>query len=241
MAPCVCGPFRIGIRRDSGPGLRPGGVRLCAMIPAMSDRIDDRTTDEADTENAAAPDIGGLAGVLSAREAATALGLSERTVRRAIQRGELVATKHAGSFQITPAALDDYRRGHTGQRTPDAAAAQDRTPGLAAALDRSPPRAAAQDTGQAATDAVAVLRDLLAEERAALAEERAKVERLVEATTIWQLRAMQAEERLQALTAGDDTPTNAAHAAPEPHHGAQPANVAPDAPVPWWRFWERWG
>ncbi len=195
--------------------------------------------DEADTEIAAAPDIGGLAGVLSAREAATALGLSERTVRRAIQRGELVATKHAGSFQITPAALDDYRRGHTGQRTSHVAAAQDRTPRPAAAPDRSPPRAAAQDTGQAATDAVAVLRDLLAEERAALAEERAKVERLVEATTIWQLRAMQAEERLHALTAGADTPTDAAHAALEPQGEAQPARTAADTSPSWWASWWR--
>ncbi|MDP9356559.1 MAG: helix-turn-helix domain-containing protein [Chloroflexota bacterium] len=207
----------------------------------MSDRTDERTADQTDSGHAAAPDIGAVTGALSAREAATALGLSERTVRRAIQRGELVATKHAGSFQITPAALDDYRRGHTGQRTPNAAAAPDRTPTPAAAPDRSSPRAAAQDAGQAGTDAVAVLRDLLAEERAALAEERAKVERLVEATTIWQLRAMQAEERLQALTAGNDTPTDAPHAAPEPQGEAQATETTPDVSAPWWRFWERWG
>ncbi|MDP9358659.1 MAG: helix-turn-helix domain-containing protein [Chloroflexota bacterium] len=207
----------------------------------MSDRTDERPADNADTGPAAAPDIGGLVGVLSAREAAVALGLSERTVRRAIQRGEIVATKHAGSFQITPAALDDYRRSQAGHRTLNAAAAQDRTPVPAAAPDQGPQRAAAPDGPVSGGDAVAVLRDLLAEERAALAEERAKVERLIEAASVWQVRAVQAEERLKQLTAGDDPPPDAPHAAQEPHHGAHPIERDTDTSVPWWRFWERWG
>ncbi len=33
----------------------------------------------------------------------------------------------------------------------------------------------------------------------------------------------------------------AAVAAPEPQHGALPAETAPDTSAPWWRFWERWG
>jgi excisionase family DNA binding protein len=143
-------------------------------------------------DNAAAPDIGGLSGVLSAREAATALGVSERTVRRAIQRGEIVATKHAGSFQITPAAIDDYRRRETGQGVLSHAASLDSS---AAAPDAPAGRAAAPDTGQGAGDAVAVLRELLA-------EERRKSDSLLEASLIWQGRAMQLEERLQALEAG---------------------------------------
>src|SRR5262245_47249270 len=44
----------------------------------------------------------------SAREAAALLGVSERTIRRAIARGELAATKRAGLFRITPDALTDY-------------------------------------------------------------------------------------------------------------------------------------
>jgi excisionase family DNA binding protein len=47
---------------------------------------------------------------LSAREAAVMLGVHERTVRRAISRGELVADKHAGTFRITREALDRYRK-----------------------------------------------------------------------------------------------------------------------------------
>ena len=162
----------------------------------------ERTTDDPDRAAApdqaaaardtsvAAPDIGGLAGVLSAREAAAALGVSERTVRRAIQRGELVATKHAGMFQVTPAAIDDYRRGETGQRTRTAAAAADNT---AAAPATAP--AAAADSGPAENDAVAVLRQLLA-------EERATSDRLLEAATVWQARAVQLEARLLALESG---------------------------------------
>src|SRR5215213_1215678 len=46
---------------------------------------------------------------LSAREAAEILGVNERTVRRAIARGELPATLHAGIYQITPANLERFR------------------------------------------------------------------------------------------------------------------------------------
>jgi hypothetical protein len=113
-------------------------------------------------------------------------------VRRAIQRGEIVATKHAGSFQITPAAIDDYRRRETGQAVLSHAASPDRS---AAAPDASTGHAAAADTGQDAGDAVAVLRELLA-------EERRKSDLLLEASLIWQGRALQLEERLKALEAG---------------------------------------
>jgi excisionase family DNA binding protein len=58
------------------------------------------------------PAIGGVSGAadtwpLSAREAAVVLGVSERTVRRAIARGELSATLHAGVYRIAP---DDLAR-----------------------------------------------------------------------------------------------------------------------------------
>jgi excisionase family DNA binding protein len=59
--------------------------------------------------HARAADKAGTAGTgsvrprsLSARAAAASLGLHERTVRRAIARGELPAHKHAGRFRITP-------------------------------------------------------------------------------------------------------------------------------------------
>src|SRR4051812_46274802 len=55
------------------------------------------------------PDIHDVSDIMTAREAAVALGISERTIRRAILRGELAALKEGRSFHITTAALDDYR------------------------------------------------------------------------------------------------------------------------------------
>ncbi len=56
---------------------------------------------------------------LSAREAATALGVSERTIRRAIARGDLDARKQGGIYRIEPADLVHYRvRAVTGPSTP---------------------------------------------------------------------------------------------------------------------------
>jgi excisionase family DNA binding protein len=49
------------------------------------------------------------AAALTARAAAARLGIAERTVRRAIARGELAATKRAGAFQIDPAELVRFR------------------------------------------------------------------------------------------------------------------------------------
>jgi excisionase family DNA binding protein len=47
--------------------------------------------------------------LLSARAAASALGVHERTIRRAIARGELTAVKQGLAFQITPEALQRYQ------------------------------------------------------------------------------------------------------------------------------------
>jgi excisionase family DNA binding protein len=47
---------------------------------------------------------------LSARDAAQELGVSERTIRRAIARGELTGAKQGGIFHIAPEALARYRQ-----------------------------------------------------------------------------------------------------------------------------------
>src|SRR5687768_1086903 len=59
-----------------------------------------------DVELLEAPDAAPWGAPLSARDAAALLGVSERTVRRAIARGELPAIKHAGVYRIRPAILD---------------------------------------------------------------------------------------------------------------------------------------
>lgn len=51
---------------------------------------------------------------LSAREAAQLLGVNDRTVRRAIARGELPAVLHAGVYRIAPDDLARYRAGRDG-------------------------------------------------------------------------------------------------------------------------------
>jgi excisionase family DNA binding protein len=63
---------------------------------------------EHDGNLAAAPNFAEMSGVLSAREAAALLGVTERTVRRAIARSELPAVKVGRAFRIERAALADY-------------------------------------------------------------------------------------------------------------------------------------
>ena len=58
------------------------------------------------------PDIGqdaGKADWLSASAAASVLGVSQRTIRRAIARGDLPAAKRSGVYRIAPADLARYR------------------------------------------------------------------------------------------------------------------------------------
>jgi excisionase family DNA binding protein len=58
-----------------------------------------------------APEVMGRPELFSATDAAASLGVNERTIRRAIARGELAATKQGRSFAITLEALDRYRSG----------------------------------------------------------------------------------------------------------------------------------
>jgi excisionase family DNA binding protein len=69
---------------------------------AMGERTADRTPDTG--QDAREADS------LSASAAAARLGISERTVRRAIARGDLPAVKRSGVYRIVPDALDRFRR-----------------------------------------------------------------------------------------------------------------------------------
>ncbi len=66
-------------------------------------------------------------------------------------------------------------------------------------------------------------------------EEVARRETTRRQTELSVLEAALAE--VERLRASQDAPV----AAREPQHGAQAAEAAGDASVPWWRFWERWG
>src|SRR5215207_2272419 len=54
------------------------------------------------------PDVRSPLDGMSAQDAAVRLGMSERTIRRAIARGELVAVKQGASFRIAAADLERY-------------------------------------------------------------------------------------------------------------------------------------
>jgi excisionase family DNA binding protein len=56
-----------------------------------------------------APGVVGRPTLFSATDAAASIGVNERTIRRAIARGELAATKQGRSFAITLESLDRYR------------------------------------------------------------------------------------------------------------------------------------
>jgi excisionase family DNA binding protein len=81
-------------------------IAIAHASPTMSTRETERTAGAtADDRLSGAPD----SWPLTAREAAAALGVSERTVRRAIARGELPATKRSGVYRVAPEDVARYR------------------------------------------------------------------------------------------------------------------------------------
>jgi excisionase family DNA binding protein len=67
----------------------------------MDDGAADRTPDTRQDTLGVVP--------LSASAAAALLGVNDRTIRRAIARGELPAVRHAGVYRIAPADLARYQ------------------------------------------------------------------------------------------------------------------------------------
>ncbi len=191
------------------------------MIPAMSDQPPTDHSDQSDrpasdhrpttTDHAPVP----------IEEAAARLGITVNAVRQRIKRGTVEGYKTPAGWVVV------VERPTTDQEPTD-------RPTTATDHTTRPTNRRPTTTDQAGNvdlaPLAAVISDLTRENR-----------QLAEAAAIWQVRAVQAEERLKQLTAGDDTPTDAPSAAPEPHHEAQPAERTSDTAVPWWKFWERWG
>ena len=77
----------------------------------MSERIAGTNILVPDTLGEALSGVAGptAPGLFSAAEVARTLGLSERTVRRAIRRGDLVATRQGRHVRITTEALEQFR------------------------------------------------------------------------------------------------------------------------------------
>jgi len=154
----------------------------------------------------------------SVPEAARALGISERAVRKRITAGTLAAAKDGHAWVV-------FLPAGTGA-VPGAEPAPGGGPG------------AAPDRHQAAPEAVPDISPLVD----LIDRQGAEIARLTEAATVWQLRARQAEERVLALEArvadadaGEDAPGTRQDAPGAP----DPPRPAPDAPLPRWRRWWR--
>jgi len=150
---------------------------------------------------------------LTLDEAAAALGISANAVRQRIKRGTLRGVKSAAGWAVW-LPTDPATSGVVGRLAANPTNATNR-PG------RDQPPTNPVD--------LAPLAELIA-------RQGDDIRRLAEASTAWQFRALQAEERLQQLTAGD-----AGQDAPQMRSEAPGATNAPTvgqaAPRPWWRFW----
>ena len=147
--------------------------------------------------------------------AADRLGITVNAVRQRIKRGTLEGYK-------TPAGWVVVIDRPTSDQPPTSTTDQRPTTG------DQPTNQRPTTTNQAATvdltPLAAVISDLTRENR-----------QLAEAATAWQVRAMQAEERLTQLTAGASTDDDIRDT-PEPELKAET-----DAPATWWRVWARRG
>ncbi len=200
------------------------------MIPAM-DPPNETRQDETrrDRTDATGHDATASEMVASVSEAARLLGISEGAVRKRIERGQLHAAKFKNQWQITigtddlveTALRDATRRDETGHDATDTTGAtgQDAT---------------RQASGIVAPAAVAQLEAIRDQWLRPLVDRIGELEREAGRLQAERDAALAEVERLRA---SQDAPV----AAREPQHGAQAAEAAGDASVPWWRFWERWG
>src|SRR5215213_8870117 len=113
----------------------------------------------------------------SVPQVARVLGISERAVRKRITAGTLDAHKEGSAWVVLLHATSEA------------------VPAVPAAQEAAPEGGTRPDASQGVHEAIVQLRTLLT-------EERQRADRYLEASTIWQGRAMQLEERLKALEAG---------------------------------------
>ena len=160
---------------------------------------------------------------LTIGQAARALGVSENAVRQRIKRRSLPAAKVEGVWRVW---LPDQEGRPSGDHQPDP----------------RPNHEGDHDADQEATTRAVTVSEAARSQLEAVRDEwlqplvdqlrgaermigRLEAERDVLAAEVERLKAAQA----------------APQASPFAPHGAQPTTTAPDTPVPWWRFWERWG
>jgi hypothetical protein len=141
------------------------------------------------------------AAMVPLEEAAARLGISVNAVRQRIKRRTLLGVRTGAGWLVAT----DPATTATGCRDD---------------TDQPPTDHRPQPTDQAdIAPLVGLVADLTRENR-----------ELAAAAAVWQIRAMQAEERLKQLTAGE---TSESPDLPEPTAGRDPRPW-------WWRLWERW-
>jgi len=176
----------------------------------------------------------------SVPQAARYLNISERAVRKRIDAGSLFAVRDGRAWTVY---LEEPA---SGTSTADDAVPLEPTELTATPSEHRAvpvPEPVAVPSG---TVDLAPLADLIA-------DLTRRNERLTESSTMWQIRAMQAEEKLKMLTAGDvpddeqSTRTEPLVSPPQPpgeERAAQrPSDTLQSAPVvasaKWWEFWKR--
>jgi hypothetical protein len=144
-------------------------------------------------------------------EAAAALSITANAIRQRLKRGTLAGDRTADGWVVW--LPTDRPTGHVVGR--------DRVGGC-------------QPTDRPAIDQPADPIDL-APLAGVIERQGDEIRRLAEASTAWQFRALQAEERLKQLTAGEDAPLEHSAGTGE----AERTEMGQDT-RPWWRrLWER--
>ncbi|MDP9471959.1 MAG: sigma-70 region 4 domain-containing protein [Chloroflexota bacterium] len=142
-------------------------------------------------------------------EAAARLGITVNAVRQRIKRGTVEGYKTPAGWVVV-VERPTIATDHTTRPTKPRPTTTDQ----AGNVDLAP--------------LAAVIADLTRENR-----------QLAEAAAIWQVRAVQAEERLKQLTAGSDTRADAPQGSPFAPGEARRVEAASDTSASWWRFWWR--
>lgn len=159
----------------------------------------------------------------SVPEVARVLGISERAVRKRITVGTLDAHKEGNAWVVLLPA--------TTEAVPAVLAAPGAVPESGTGGGTAAP-----DVGQGLNEAIVQLRTLLA-------EERQRADRYLEASTIWQSRALQLEERLKALESGPIAADIVQNAPQErdsaPQRDDVPAEASDTRQAAWRRWWRR--
>ncbi len=158
------------------------------MTDQPTDQANDQMVDAdqpSDADDQPATDQPTTPALVSLEDAADTLGITVNAVRQRIKRGTLIGVRTETGWLVDMVATNQESGTDrpTTRPTNQSASATDHQP----TIDLAP-----------LVSHIATLED--------------QVQRLTEASTIWQVRARQAEEQLKALTAGNVAPENAPEA-----------------------------